>query len=87
MALQRYNPQTQQFANATQPTTSASDAPAPGNVVSSLDPSTGPLTDNSASASLNGGDASAVIANALAALLFSKVRKWHMPRTHGLCLL
>jgi VWFA-related protein len=67
-ALQSYKPQTQQFASTAQSTTSASNASTTGNAVSSLDPSTGPLTDNSPSATFRGGSAAAAISNAQAAL-------------------
>jgi len=67
-ALQRFKPQTQQFASSGQPATSVSNDSTTGNVVASLDPSTGPLTDNSAAATLRGGSASAAIATAQAAL-------------------
>jgi VWFA-related protein len=67
-ALQGFKPQPQAFASASQSTTSVSNASTTGNVVASLDSSTGPLTDNSASATLRGGSASAAIANAQAAM-------------------
>lgn len=67
-ALQGYKPQTQTLVTAVQPTTSASNAASAGNTVAGLDASTGPLTDNSASATLRGGGASAAIANAQAAM-------------------
>src|SRR5438270_10689233 len=67
-ALQRYKPQAQTFAAAGQPATSASISPTASTVVSSLDASTQPLTDNSASASVNGGPASALFSNAQVAL-------------------
>jgi len=67
-ALQRYNPQTQAFADSNRPLTSVSNNPSAGNAVSSLDPSTAPFTDNSASATLRGGQAAVAIANAQAAL-------------------
>jgi len=67
-ALQRFKPQTQQFASSGQPATSVSNDSTTGNVVASLDPSTGPLTDNSAAATLRGGSAAAAIATAQAAL-------------------
>ena len=67
-ALQGFKPQPQTFANASQPTTSVSNSSTTGNVVASLDPSTGPLTDNSASATFRGGSASAAIASAQAAM-------------------
>jgi VWFA-related protein len=67
-ALQRYKPLTQTFASSGQATTSVSNDPSAGAAVSSLDASTGPLTDNSASATLRSGQAAVGIANAQAAL-------------------
>jgi len=57
-ALQKYKPQAQTFAVSGQAETSGSASPTVGGVVTSLDASTAPLTDNSASASAKGGGAS-----------------------------
>jgi VWFA-related protein len=57
-ALQKYKPQAQTFATSGQAETSGSASPTVGGVVTSLDASTPPLTDNSASASAKGGGAS-----------------------------
>jgi len=67
-ALQRFKAQPQDFASAARPTTSASNAPTTGNAVMSVDASTPPATDNSASATLRGGSASAAIEGAQAAI-------------------
>jgi VWFA-related protein len=66
-ALQRYKAQPQEFASSGRATTSITNDPTPGNTVASLDPSTGPFIDNSASGP-RGGGASAAIASAQAAL-------------------
>src|SRR5450631_909685 len=57
-ALQKYKPQAQTFAVSGQAETSGSASPTVGGVVTSLDASTAPLTDNSASASAKGSGAS-----------------------------
>jgi len=57
-ALQKYKPQAQTFAGSGQAATSGSASPTVGGVVTSLDASTPPLTDNSASASAKGGGGS-----------------------------
>jgi VWFA-related protein len=67
-ALQRFKPLTQTFASSAQPTTSVSNDPSASVAVTAIDASTGPLTDNSGSATLNGGQAAIGIANAQAAL-------------------
>ena len=67
-ALQRYRPQPQDFASAARPTTSSENAATVSNAVNSLDPSTGPKTDNLASASFRGGSAAAAIAVTQASL-------------------
>jgi len=68
-ALQKYKPQAQEFQASGQPSTSAaSGTPTAVSVVTSLDASTPPLTDNSASASVRGGSASVAFASAQAAL-------------------
>ncbi len=67
-ALQKYKPQAQTFASSGQAETSGSASPTVGGVVTSLDASTGPLTDNSASASAKGGGASDAFFSAQQAL-------------------
>jgi VWFA-related protein len=67
-ALQRYKAQPQSFASSGQPATSVNNDPTTGNATSSLDPATGPLTDNSAAATLRNGSAAAAIASAQASL-------------------
>jgi VWFA-related protein len=67
-ALQKYKPQAQTFASSGQPETSGSASPTVGGVVTSLDASTPPLTDNSASASAKGGGASDAFFSAQQAL-------------------
>ncbi len=68
-ALQRYKPQAQAFESSGRAATNAgSGTPTTGSVVTSLDASTPPLTDNSASASVRGGGASAAFSSAQAAL-------------------
>jgi VWFA-related protein len=67
-ALQKYKPQAQTFATSGQAATSGSAAPTVGGVVTSLDASTAPLTDNSASASAKGGGASDAFFSAQQAL-------------------
>lgn len=67
-ALQRYKSQPQEFANANKASTTAEQDSTPNTVTAALDPSTGPLTDNSPSATLRGGGASIAISNALQAL-------------------
>src|SRR6266567_3153232 len=55
-AIQRYKPQAQEFESSGRPATSAASGTATtGSVVTSLDASTPPLIDNSASATLTGG--------------------------------
>ncbi len=66
-ALQNYKPQPQTFASANRPVTSAELDSTARSTATSLDPSTGPLTDNLPSATLRGGSASAAIANVQAA--------------------
>lgn len=69
-ALQRYKPQSQEFESSGRPATSASGTPTTGSVVTSLDASTPPLSDNSASTSIRGGgSASAAFSSAQAAAL------------------
>ena len=70
-ALQRYKPQSQEFASSGRPATSAANGtPTTASVVTSVDASTPPLVDNSPAASLRGGSgsASAAISSAQAAL-------------------
>lgn len=67
-ALQNYKPQPQTFANSNRPVTSVELDSTARSTGTSLDPATGPLTDNSAAATLGGGGAAAAIANAQAAL-------------------
>lgn len=67
-ALQRYKARPQELVSANKPATSAELDSNTTTVVNSLDTSTGPLTDNSASATLRSGTASAAISNALLAL-------------------
>src|SRR6266567_1182245 len=68
-AIQRYKPQAQEFESSGRPATSAGSGTATtGSVVTSLDASTPPLIDNSASASVRGGAASAAFSSAQAAL-------------------
>jgi VWFA-related protein len=67
-ALQRYKARPQELASANRPATTAEVDSTTNTVVNSLDPSTGPLTDNSPSATLRSGAASAAISNALLAL-------------------
>src|SRR6266700_379783 len=68
-AIQRYKPQAQEFESSGRPATSAASGTATtGSVVTSLDPSTPPLNDNSASASVRGGAASDAFSSAQAAL-------------------
>jgi VWFA-related protein len=68
-ALQKYKPQSQEFANSDRPATSgASGTPTAGSVVTSLDASTPPLVDNSASLGIRGGGSSAGFSGAQAAL-------------------
>lgn len=70
-ALQRYKPQSQEFATSGRPATSAANGtPTTASVVTSVDASTPPLVDNSPAASLRGGSgsASAAISSAQAAL-------------------
>src|SRR6266700_7436421 len=68
-AIQRYKPQAQEFESSGRPATSAASGTATtGSVVTSLDASTQPLIDNSASASVRGGAASAAFSSAQAAL-------------------
>jgi VWFA-related protein len=58
-ALQRYKAQPQSFTNSAQPTTSVSNDPTATNTVASLDPATGPMTDNAA-VTLRGGGATGI---------------------------
>jgi VWFA-related protein len=68
-ALQKYKPQSQEFANSDRPATSgASGTPTAVSVVTSLDASTPPLVDNSASLGIRGGGSSAGFSGAQAAL-------------------
>jgi VWFA-related protein len=68
-ALQKYKPQSQEFANSDRPATSAASVtPTAGSVVTSLDASTPPLVDNSASLGIRGGGSSAGFSGAQAAL-------------------
>lgn len=68
-ALQNYKPQPQTFAGSNRPVTSSELDSTARSTGTSLDASTGPLTDNSPSATLRGGSASAAISNAQAALV------------------
>lgn len=67
-ALQRYKPQSQEFASSGRPVTSAASTSTTSRVVSSLDASTPPLVDNSASVGLGRDGSSAAIASAEASL-------------------
>jgi VWFA-related protein len=67
-ALQRYKPQSQEFASSGRPVTSAASTATTSSVVSSLDASTPPLVDNSASVGLGRDGSSAAIASAEAGL-------------------
>ena len=85
-AIQRYKPQAQEFESSGRPATSAASGTATtGSVVTSLDASTPPRVDNSASATLRGGSGSAAVSMSRRRFRRLKVHRWRMQKSSGQC--